>query len=98
MGGPDVDDEPGPDADWDADDDPSLLDPASWPDDADDAPAADTWVDETDLDTLPSLDVAETEEDLELPADLPPLEDDLADLDAPDDTEMPILPWTLTVR
>jgi hypothetical protein len=79
--------------------DPELLDTDAWPDDLDEPTVPDNLL-ERELEELPPLDdVGDdgVEEDFELPADDPPLEDDLTDLDAPDDLPQEILPWTLVV-
>jgi hypothetical protein len=79
--------------------DPELMDADAWPDDLDEPTVPDNLL-ERELEELPPLDdVGDdgVEEDFELPAEDPPLEDDLADLDAPDDVPPGILPWTLTV-
>lgn len=102
---PPDDDEPDPatdPGDWaETPDDADLLDSGAWPDDLDEPTVPDGWLDnEPDLEDLAPLDgIGDdgVEEDVELPADDAPLEDDLTDLDAPDDTEMPILPWSLTI-
>lgn len=96
------DDDPDPtdDGDW-ADTPDDLLDAAAWPDDEDEPTLPDGWLDrEPDLEDLAPLDgVGDdgVEDDVALPADDLPLEDALTDLDAPDDADMPILPWSLTI-
>jgi hypothetical protein len=79
--------------------DPELLDTDAWPDDLDEPTVPDDLL-ERELEELPPLDdVGDdgVEEDFELPAEDPPLEDDLTDLDAPDDSSQDILPWSLVV-
>lgn len=86
-------------------DDPAedeLIDPSAWPDDPedDDALPAEDPLDRTELEHLPPLDGLGDdgiEDDVDLPTDDAPLEDDLDDLDAPDDAEVPVLAWSLTV-
>ncbi len=79
----------------------AVFEPTAWPDDEDD-PALAALLEERDLEELQPLDDVGhdgVEDDLDVPtSDGIPLEDDLESLDAPDDTEIPILPWTLEVR
>lgn len=98
---PEDDDGPIDEIDFDDALDGAMLDPDRWPDDLDEPTVPDGLLSgEPDLAELPPLhaDDLEEEDDLDLPApeDLP-LDDDLTDLDAPDDTEVPILPWSLEI-
>ena len=97
----DEDDEPSSVEDLsEADEEPLLLRPDAWPDDEDEPTIPDGLLD-GGLEDLPPLDGPADdagEDDVLLPdPDEVPLEDDLADLDAPDDTDVPVIPWTVEV-
>ena len=77
--------------------DADLLDPDAWPDDPD-LPTLDEGLG-LDLEALPPLEGPDRdEEDLDLQLEEVPLEEDLPDLDAPDDEEMALIPSSLTIR
>lgn len=108
---PEVDDQPLPGRspdDWDDDEDEDddgpldmILDPACWPDDDDEPTIPDGLIDESDIEDLPPLDTAlddDEDDDVVLPVETPLDADDLESLDAPDDTEIPVLPWSLEAR
>jgi hypothetical protein len=80
--------------------DEELLDPDAFPDDPEDPVLTEALNRDAhhDLDALPSLEVDEPEQDVEVAIEDDRLEDDLVDLDAPDDVEMPLLPMATTVR
>lgn len=95
------DDQPIDEIDFDDVLDGSLLDPDRWPDDLDEPTVPDGLLErEPDLTDLPPLEPSDFDDDddldLPLPEDLP-LDDDLTDLTAPEDTDFPILPWSLQI-
>ncbi|MCA9490980.1 MAG: hypothetical protein KC621_13720, partial [Myxococcales bacterium] len=71
-----------------------ILDPACWPDDDDEPTIPEGLLEESDIEDLPPLDtsVDDDDDDVVLPEELPLDDDDLESLDAPDDTEIPVLP------
>jgi hypothetical protein len=75
--------------------DPQLLDPSRWRDD-DDVPAPDDPVTlDGDPDDLSTDDDGDpTDDDVALPVNEPPIDDDLEDLDATDQVDPVILPWS----
>ncbi|MEZ4239667.1 MAG: hypothetical protein R3F59_26635 [Myxococcota bacterium] len=78
--------------------DAELLDPEAFADDPEDPLLeAITAGEPHDLDALPSLEAPE-EEDVEVPLHEEALDDDLGDLEAPDDADLPIVGWSASVR
>jgi hypothetical protein len=106
-GPPDPDDRPRPMDDLDGIEeadplDEDLLDPDAFPDDPEDPVLTEALERDAppdlDLDVLPSLDVDEPEDEVDVLIEDQPLDDDLVDLEAPDDDEMPVLSWSTTVH